>query len=502
LELLKPVFLLATFIHAMYQSFFSYTLTRSYPYKWFTWVVVIGGVAATIFFSLLNLAANGYQLEVVYTTDPNGTLAENQWFQKPPWTLMAKVEASCQSQNLALNTGLFTTQLGLTYTLSNVWSHEANGSTNIYPSLTYRNNTLDNCSVNNIYIHAENTNTNGNSPFWAWLATTISAVATCSVDNGKSPSFFNMTVQYEASPTTDSAYNDGALGASLSSTGFLHLDQTKKPCIWWGEQLLHMWYYNVLNVLGPPGSNEDATVSSTISTLRLALVPTGSKDITNYDFFNITGWFNMADGSLDSFQSDGSVEMSATLGGYDVGFQMHHFATVFYSTLLSDLGQPNGPNILTDGNLIQQYVLAGWNLSSLPAAGSNTTAQQAFDQLIATTPPLVIQPSTFNSQYICQVPRRRNMGSLFIAVLVADMVFLQTLFKLLTWTTTWWVKRTDEESNLCDGCKRQLAGGPSQAEAIALLPMSRKGNKLTRDELEGTPAVSVSSRPVTLGESE
>lgn len=135
---------------AMHESFFSYTLTKPYPYRWFTWVVAVGGVAVIIFFSFLNMAANGYTLEVVYTTDPNGTLAESQWFQKPPWTLMNKVEASCQSQGLTLNTQLFTTHLGLTYELANVWSDTNDSTTNIFPSLTYLNNTLENCSVNNI----------------------------------------------------------------------------------------------------------------------------------------------------------------------------------------------------------------------------------------------------------------------------------------------------------------------------------------------------------------
>jgi hypothetical protein len=107
----------------MHQSFFSYTLTRPLPYKWFSFVVFIGGAVAIIFFSFLNLAANRYTLEVIYTTDPNSTLSETQWFQKLPWTLFAKVDASCQSQGLALNTQLFTTQLGLTYTITNAWTY-------------------------------------------------------------------------------------------------------------------------------------------------------------------------------------------------------------------------------------------------------------------------------------------------------------------------------------------------------------------------------------------
>ena len=65
----------------MYESVFSYNLTRAYPYRWFTLVVLLGGLASLVLFSVVNLAANGYILEVVYTTDPNGTLSQSQWFQ-------------------------------------------------------------------------------------------------------------------------------------------------------------------------------------------------------------------------------------------------------------------------------------------------------------------------------------------------------------------------------------------------------------------------------------
>ena len=46
----------------MAQSFFSYTLTRPYPFRWFTWAVVLGGISFTVFFSFVNIAADGYIL--------------------------------------------------------------------------------------------------------------------------------------------------------------------------------------------------------------------------------------------------------------------------------------------------------------------------------------------------------------------------------------------------------------------------------------------------------
>lgn len=43
-------------------SIFSYNLTRKYSYPWFTWFVLAGGIAATVIFTVINLAANGYEL--------------------------------------------------------------------------------------------------------------------------------------------------------------------------------------------------------------------------------------------------------------------------------------------------------------------------------------------------------------------------------------------------------------------------------------------------------
>ena len=59
----------------MYQSLFSYNITRSYPFRWLTPVVIIGGIVATILVSFLNVAATGYELYSLSSADPNATLA-------------------------------------------------------------------------------------------------------------------------------------------------------------------------------------------------------------------------------------------------------------------------------------------------------------------------------------------------------------------------------------------------------------------------------------------
>lgn len=59
----------------MHQFQFEYSLTRPYPFRWFTPVVIIGGIILLVVFSFINLGANAFDTISVYTNDPNGTKA-------------------------------------------------------------------------------------------------------------------------------------------------------------------------------------------------------------------------------------------------------------------------------------------------------------------------------------------------------------------------------------------------------------------------------------------
>jgi hypothetical protein len=45
----------------MPESILSYNLTRKYPYDWLGWLFFFGGIAATAIFTVINLAADGYE---------------------------------------------------------------------------------------------------------------------------------------------------------------------------------------------------------------------------------------------------------------------------------------------------------------------------------------------------------------------------------------------------------------------------------------------------------
>lgn len=96
-----------------------------------------------------------------------------------------------------------------------------------------------------------------------------------------------------------------------------------------------------------------------------------------------------------------------------------------YFTVLADLGQSPGPNLLSHADLLQKYTK---NFPSKSTANAKVgPATQTYDGLKAQTRPLSITPSVMYQQYIGEVPVRKSIGSLIIRVMIADLVFLQAL---------------------------------------------------------------------------
>jgi len=148
-------------------SYFSYNLSRPYPFRWFTPVAILGGIVLTAFFSVLNFAANGYVLGSRFVADPNSTLAEKAWFEKAPFSYQSKLSASCQPANIAPGTEL-TAKSGFQYDLGSVWTEDETGALVSLPSLTYLNNSFTDCTFQGVQISLLNYDPQSNGPFWNW----------------------------------------------------------------------------------------------------------------------------------------------------------------------------------------------------------------------------------------------------------------------------------------------------------------------------------------------
>lgn len=76
-------------------SIFAYPLTRRYPAK-FTWIILGCGTLLVAILTFFAVAGNAYQSEVIYTPDPNATVASTRWFQNRPFTWTSDLETTCQ----------------------------------------------------------------------------------------------------------------------------------------------------------------------------------------------------------------------------------------------------------------------------------------------------------------------------------------------------------------------------------------------------------------------
>lgn len=189
----------------------------------------------------------------------------------------------------------------------------------------------------------------------------------------------------------------------------------------------------------------------------------------------------------------GSANLGSTLSEYItngafpyIWTEADTFAKAFYSAVLADLGQNSTVNIVADAALLQKFTsdfetMTGVETQWLKAG----PARKSYDELRDTVGPLIITPSTIYAQYFCQVPELKSGGSLFVAVLVADLVFLQALWKILTWSTFMWLDHRDKTAKHCEGClgmqdqalalDQELPDGRTATSQYELFPTKRPG---------------------------
>ena len=160
------------------------------------------------------------------------------------------------------------------------------------------------------------------------------------------------------------------------------------------------------------------------------------------------------------------------------GFVDAFFKTV-YSLALTDLGQSTADNILARPRLLMDFTSPalfelnrttysiGWNsnwfdnetifFDTVPSQIINFGGMGAgFSALLpAYSKPPVVQPAVISQQYFCQVPQLKSTGSLLISIVVADLVFLQVLWKVFNMVVTLGMERHHPDSKHCEGCAKK-----------------------------------------------
>ena len=134
-------------------------------------------------------------------------------------------------------------------------------------------------------------------------------------------------------------------------------------------------------------------------------------------------------------------------------------AKAMHSAVLADLGQtavPPESNIVTNATTLQ-YFSSNFTETMWLTQDSHLPQMEGRDydtvqKSSNPTGPLGITPSVISTKYLCQVPQRKPLGDIFIAVLLADLVLLQAAWKLYTFAVDQVLVRRRPSARYCEGC--------------------------------------------------
>ena len=442
----------------MHSSFFNYNLTRPYPYKWFTPVLLFGGLVLAVLLSIMNFVSNSYSLVVQYVDNPNSTIAQNVWFKDWPSYLTTGVQPTCEPANLPVNTQFFTNQSGLMWTISSVFADT--NDPQALPSLPYLNNVLENCTVSEVRLDYDgsddlDTSIEQNSP-WNVEAR---AFVTCSVSGPSGSTFINATAAYDAL----------TLYPMPGVSNFVARSATNRASMFWSEALLRAYWINAVSKVEDASDSmfqnavEAGAGRAGLSKGVVTLYPNKiQQNITDLDFFDMQyDFLELRRG----FGITGHLNSMAFYIGNDSSSADPHIwssvdtlAKSMYSTVLADLGQmqyPTESSLVIQASVIQHLTL---NFSdpiqfSLSGGIPPMLVQESYDARQSGPNPtgtLGLSPSVIATRYLCQVPRLKPKGDIFVSVLLADLVFLQLAWKTYTFLVDKFLLRRQPHAMSCE----------------------------------------------------
>jgi hypothetical protein len=449
-------------LFSMHQSIFSYNLARPYPFRWFTPATLIGAVVATAVFSFLNVAATGYEMITVESSNPNKTTAATNLFSKWPSFMTGNTQPSCESKILGVSNAYYTNNTAFSYKLESIRQNASDNGLQFFGDLPYYNNALKDCTIPTIEIFFQGLDRTALQIARQMWGAELKAKIICTVDIPEGSRMIELSTTYDFNSEVNR---------------FPGQDEKSKPSLWWGESLL-AWYYIKLTRDIYMATQTAAEANPPQKTYKgyIEFAPpkwpiSRAEDFTSSTFFeeSMPGCFFV------SFSDDGierEVYFCDRKEGKKPFDRTELWATaatitkIFHSTILVDLGQSN-PNILVDKNLLQFF---SKNITAIDAQqkgkdptwgwGNNlkveflvTLAMEPYTMAKASIWKLAAQPSFVSVTYLCQVPQLKSRSSLVFSVLIADIVFLQVLWKVFILVVDFFMYRRYSDMGSCQGCQ-------------------------------------------------
>lgn len=471
-----------------------YNITRVYPYRWFTPVAILGGIIATGLVSFLNIAASGYELIAISSTNPNATESNSVWYQNwPDW--LASTKAKCGASSLPLQTGLYTNNTAFFYTVTSAWNYTQDGEKASFGSLVYFNNALQSCNISTLRFDMMTKDQNAYEAGLSPVGTTVTADVTCRVDRSHEDGgqiFVELMTAY-----------DLILPVGQPSS-FLNTNATNKASLYWGlsvarlywEELVKKYYEDNLhrdtpyykaqfNLDRPDSWNSTGHGETSVDFLRVRscwLTPLNLTGIKEFDIH--------CEHQSISLLAQQSGTGKPPPGVWD---PLSVLAKAFWFTVLADLGQndPAMPNMLASPEKLEWLTQ---NMTQINETLTESYYRWGLSKSLSLSPYLAqddgdgqlhVRPAVLSTNYICQVPRRKSAASLIVAVVVADYALLQILWLIFVLAVDYFFLSKQEDSDYCEGCAKSIAAGTPLRN---FEPQSPSGGSI---ELQGRKATSL-----------
>lgn len=267
----------------------------------------------------------------------------------------------------------------------------------------------------------------------------------------------------------------------LVKSSVLSADLAEHANIWFGAQLMYLWYEQLALAVGYTAPLDG---ESTCDTGTVNLFPNPDiDDYTQLEFFVCDVIFLSNQGNIVWMpntntvadwadpKKNGPTPGNAGYGIPNVTTTVDTFAKALYSLVLADFGVADSTNALSTWAGVQwlqsqvdedlaSHSEGLWSGCPVDVQGdigpfypTNEAYHSVVDNLEQPPDLNSTSPPTIFAQYMCSIPKRKGGGALFFAVLIADLVFLQALWTLLNFAATAWLQQRYKEVNYCEGCR-------------------------------------------------
>ncbi|RKL04818.1 hypothetical protein BFJ68_g3000 [Fusarium oxysporum] len=461
----------------MHASYFSYNLSRPYPYVWFTPVVLVSGLIATALIAFLSVATQGYETISMATSNPNTTSDNRNPYSDWPSFLTANTKSLCSTTTIPIGTEFYTNNTALKYTVTKIWRGDNPKEPDaLLGSLPYLNNPFQSCAVNGITIEFEGIDRSASQIALQQWGAKLRASLSCEVDTPGGRTTVNMTTTYDVNGI------DNDVGTAFSGR-----NDTDKASLWWGESLL-AWYSialtNDMHVAnekffrGENDKNVPPIYKGHISFTKRKTVVPSAQDIKALDFFQVSCFFvpfsnngvspNVYYCSHEKMKNSHLIEKLSKADDSDqlmplpgIWISADSLAKAFYFTIHADLGQTDsGLNILDNVELLTHYTKDYEAIQNrTPIWGDNlrvnTTeglAHRAFTSKDAPVKELGIKPSVISTTFLCQIPRLKSRPTLIVFVIINTIVILSALWRSYQFLIDAILSKNDPEMMNCAAC--------------------------------------------------